>query len=144
MTPAQHLAMEVLAARHRLGEPFWTFQILHEPVLRELEEDDLVFVMHGIAEGSVRAGLTDKGKQLFLSADYVPPILRPPREAKDEYQICSAVIHHGPGHQSKTRCGLTSPHEIHEAVYGSLRQFAEWRGDAVTTGFFDEPPELEE
>lgn len=59
-------------------------------------------------------------------------------------ESCGAVIWHGPGHQSKTRCQETGPHDIHSAVYGSMRQFAEWRGEEVMTGFFDEPPKLEE
>jgi hypothetical protein len=53
---------------------------------------------------------------------------------------CSAIICHGPGHQSKTRCRLTGKHDIHETVYGSCRQFAQWRGDLVFSGYFDEPP----
>jgi len=76
VTPMQELAMEVLVARFRCGEAIWTFKSQHEPVLRQLEEDDLVFVMHGIVDGSVRAGLTDKGKGMFCANGYVPPILR--------------------------------------------------------------------
>ena len=55
---------------------------------------------------------------------------------------CEAVIFHGPGHQSRTRCHLTGLHEIHETYYGSYDQFACWRGDEAISGFFDEPPEL--
>lgn len=54
---------------------------------------------------------------------------------------CLAHIHHGPGHQSHTHCRIKGEHEVHEAVYGSMRQFAEWTGDEVFSGFFDEPPE---
>lgn len=68
---------------------------------------------------------------------------------------CKAVIHHGPGHQSRTHCRVKGPHEVHEAVYGSHRQFATWRTPAVPaqstvgpmdvfSGFFDEPPEYDE
>jgi hypothetical protein len=53
---------------------------------------------------------------------------------------CEAVIWHGPGHQSRTRCRVEGPHDIHEAVYGG-NSFAQWRGDEATTGVFDEPPE---
>lgn len=53
---------------------------------------------------------------------------------------CKAIIHHGPGHQSSTHCRLEGDHEIHEAIYGSFRQQATWRGDEVFSGFFDEPP----
>jgi hypothetical protein len=57
---------------------------------------------------------------------------------------CKAVIYHGPGHQSKTYCRKKGPHEIHEAIYGSQMQYAEWRGDEVFSGFFDEPPDLDD
>lgn len=53
---------------------------------------------------------------------------------------CPAVIHHGPGHQSSTRCQVDGPHTIHEASYGADRELARWTGDTATTGFFDEPP----
>jgi len=76
MTPTQELAMEVLVARKRLGEGVWTFKSYHERTLRELETKGLVYVMHGIVQGTLRAGLTDEGARLFMSSDYVPPILR--------------------------------------------------------------------
>lgn len=57
---------------------------------------------------------------------------------------CPAVLYHGPGHQSKTRCRRGNVvHKVHEAVYGSRNQFAEWAGPEATTGYFDEPPEVE-
>jgi len=61
-----------------------------------------------------------------------------------EHKPCEAFIWHGPGHQSKTRCQEKGVHDIHSAVYGSMRQYAEWRGHEAHTGFFNEPPELEE
>ena len=75
MTPMQDLAMEVLVARRRLGEAIWTFKSMHTKTLRELDEQDLVFVMRGVTEGTVRAGLTEEGARRFMSDDYVPPIL---------------------------------------------------------------------
>jgi hypothetical protein len=57
---------------------------------------------------------------------------------------CQARIYHGPGHQSTTRCRKEGPHEIHEAVYGSYRQFAEWRPLEMFSGFFDEAPEIDD
>ncbi len=54
---------------------------------------------------------------------------------------CNAKIHHGPGHQSITRCKLTNRgHKIHEAVYGSFDQYAQWKGLKAFSGYFDEPP----
>jgi hypothetical protein len=57
---------------------------------------------------------------------------------------CNAMIFHGPGHQSKTKCRLRGPHNVHETYYGRHEQFARWRGDKVFSGFFDEPPEFDE
>lgn len=57
---------------------------------------------------------------------------------------CTAVLWHGPGHQSKTLCQVRGPHEVHVAVYGSLRQEAHWRDEEAMTGFFDEPPQGED
>lgn len=54
---------------------------------------------------------------------------------------CSAVICHGPGHMSRTRCYLKHKHKIHETRYGSCDQLAQWKGDKVFSGFFDEPPD---
>ena len=62
--------------------------------------------------------------------------------ARKSEAACSAIICHGPGHQSNTRCRLTGKHNIHEAVYGSYRQLAQWRGDRVCSGYFDEPPSV--
>lgn len=79
--------------------------------------------------------------------------------ARDQLDHCYAFIHHGPGHQSKTRCRMREPHTVHVALYGD-NTYAEWtdgsyirqlesggyeipawvdKGTAMT-GFFDEPP----
>ncbi len=55
---------------------------------------------------------------------------------------CLATLHHGPGHQSKTLCRITGVHEIHEAVVGD--RSAWWKGDEVSSGYFDEFPCLDE
>lgn len=68
--------MEVLAARYRLGESIWTFRARHEKTLRALEQQGYVFVMHGIVDDTVRAGLTESGKARVISDSYVPPIVR--------------------------------------------------------------------
>ncbi len=55
--------------------------------------------------------------------------------------ICSAIICHGPGHQSKTKCYIRGEHEIHETRYGSCDQLARWKGSKVFSGYFDESPD---
>ena len=56
---------------------------------------------------------------------------------------CKAVLHHGPGHQSKTYCHRTGKHIVHECYYGYDKLLARWkRKKERCTGFFDEPPTL--
>ena len=56
--------------------------------------------------------------------------------------LCISVLHHGPGHQSKTFCSLTGEHDVHNAVYGCWNQEMSWKGDEAFTGYFDEPKEI--
>ena len=57
---------------------------------------------------------------------------------------CDAIIWHGPGHMSSTRCELTDKHNIHYASYGRYGQDAYWTGKETYSGFSDEPPKLPE
>jgi hypothetical protein len=75
LTPSEELALDLLAARFRLGETVWTFRARQAPVLRRLEARGLIFTMHGITDGTLRASLTDAGKAHELSEAYIPPIL---------------------------------------------------------------------
>ena len=75
MTPTQDLLLEVLAARIRMGERFWTFDKRHAKALNQLADKGLVNVMHGIVQGTVRAALTKKGMAEYLDENYVPPVL---------------------------------------------------------------------
>lgn len=52
---------------------------------------------------------------------------------------CSAVIYHGPGHQSKTPCDQKGAHEQHHAHPMGYDLY--WRGNEGMTGVFDESPE---
>lgn len=73
LPPTQYLVMEVLAARARTGEPYWTFPSNLAIPLRALEGHGLVIVMHGVTQGTIRARLTETGRSAVLSPDYVPP-----------------------------------------------------------------------
>ncbi len=55
---------------------------------------------------------------------------------------CGAVIWHGPGHQSYTRCQVKGKHKLHEAVYGPRKLLAEWYKSEAYTDPFDNPPYL--
>lgn len=56
---------------------------------------------------------------------------------------CKAIIYHGPGHQSSTRCHNTKKyHKIHEAYYGGYELFVQWKGQQAFTDYFDNPKPL--
>lgn len=74
LPPTQYLILEVLAARHRLGEAHWTFPVRVAASLRDLQAVGLISVMHGITEHTLRASLTDAGREHALSEGYVSPL----------------------------------------------------------------------
>jgi len=55
--------------------------------------------------------------------------------------LCCSILHHGPGHQSKTFCSRKGKHTVHSCVYGSYENFMEWNGKEAFTGYFDKPKE---
>jgi hypothetical protein len=73
-TPTQDLLLEVLIARHRLGEQLWTFSSGMKNQLEQLETLGWVRVIHGVVENSVRACLTERGKARWLSFNYKNPV----------------------------------------------------------------------
>jgi hypothetical protein len=73
LPPTQALVLEILAARHRLGETCWTFSTRHLTSLRALEKRGLVGLMHGIIPHTCRAYLTDAGRRAALSDTYESP-----------------------------------------------------------------------
>jgi len=79
VTAREELALEVLAARFRLGEKIWTFHSKHTGTLDDLERKGLVYTMHGIMSRTLRAGLTEEGQKALLSETYTPPMLAPPK-----------------------------------------------------------------
>jgi len=72
LAPTQQLVLEVLAARHRLGEPFWPFPRLHSAAVRSLVVRGLVDC-DSAATGDLRVSLTDLGCRTMLAPGYVPP-----------------------------------------------------------------------
>lgn len=62
-------------------------------------------------------------------------------EEEKMFEQCEAMIWHGPGHQSRTRCQRKGKHTVHKAIYGRYDQTACWEGDETYSGYFDEPPE---
>lgn len=81
-TPTQHLVLDVLAARYRLGEHMWTFPTSCKSAINFLTEQGLVGQMHGVIEHTLRAWLTEAGKAAVLSKTYVPPGV-----ARHQYEV---------------------------------------------------------
>lgn len=92
VTPTQNLLLEVLAARYRLGEHLWTFEARHAHQLEKLADLELVDVLSGVSEGTVRAMLTEKGREEVLSDSYTPP----QRHEKEEFAVESRSHAGGP------------------------------------------------
>lgn len=70
---------------------------------------------------------------------------------RQEEGLCTSVLWHGPGHQSRTFCEhrqgdhpVSRRRIVHEATYGSYDQRASWHGRKASSGYFDEPPCIEE
>jgi hypothetical protein len=71
LTPTEDLLIEVLIARHRLGEPFWPFERCHRKTLERLEAKGLVS-FQGAVTPHLRAELTAAGRERFMSRPYMP------------------------------------------------------------------------
>lgn len=76
MSPTEYLVGELLAARRRLGETWWTLRNDTKPAARKLERAGLVDLKSGIVQGTYQARLTPSGCVEFMSPTYVPPIVR--------------------------------------------------------------------
>lgn len=61
LPPTQYLVMEVLAARHRLGDNYWTFPSSCWSPIRALVNRGYVYHKDGITEHTERVWLTDEG-----------------------------------------------------------------------------------
>jgi hypothetical protein len=73
----QELVLEVLAARHRLGEQVWTMSRKQgvTKALTELQKLGLVNFDSGVVEDTWLASLTTKGREAVLSPRYRPPFM---------------------------------------------------------------------
>ncbi|WP_114906829.1 hypothetical protein [Ornithinimicrobium murale] len=74
-TPTEELVLELLAARHRLGESIWTLD-RNTTVTKSLESlsgKGLVWFKSGIVQDTYLARLTDAGRARQLDTEYTPP-----------------------------------------------------------------------
>ena len=82
--------LEVLAARHRLGESFWTFPRRHRRTAERLSARGLVWMDLGNVENTIRVGLTEEGLAEAISPDYLSPAERKWLQADPE-KVLDAV-----------------------------------------------------
>lgn len=95
LPPTEYLILEVLAARHRLGEQLWTFP--NQPRLvaaaHMLARRGLIGVKSGVAPASIQAWLTEGGRSATLSDSYEAPILSEvARIRADTWAAARAVV----------------------------------------------------
>jgi len=138
LPPTQYLVLEVLAARHRLGENLWPFRSTLAPALRRLEQLGLVWTMHGSVENTVRAGLTEAGRDAVLSSTYIPPVFRPSGTragAGREYGWQSDPVRQGPwsawttATRDDARSAVGDWHrDGYPAAREVVREVGPWRG----------------
>lgn len=78
LMPTEELLLELLAARHRLGEAFWHVHARPAVVraAKALEKLGFIGMQGGQVEKHFRAWLTDRGRELVMDEEYTPPILR--------------------------------------------------------------------
>jgi len=55
---------------------------------------------------------------------------------------CAAVIHHGPGHQTTSRCERTGSHAMHQNT--QTGRLLKWVGEIGYTDAFDQNPRNDE
>jgi hypothetical protein len=73
LPPMQYLMMEVLAARYRLGEIFWTFPRSYTTTARALQIRRLVTFEAGVVPDTIRVRITKGGLGMFLEDTYATP-----------------------------------------------------------------------
>lgn len=85
LPPVQYLIMEVLAARARLGEAYWTFPKRFTRDLEALSKLGLLWFKSGVAPKTYMAFLTDAGWAAAMSERYTSP-------NEDEVQLDGAEV----------------------------------------------------
>lgn len=93
LTAREDLVLEVLAARHRLGEALWAFESRHTATLNRLADKGLVTVVHGTVRSTVCASLTAEGEEYALHGDDTDPVSRRLGEQFGRYVALVESIH---------------------------------------------------
>lgn len=74
LPPVEYLVMDVLAARARLGETYWTFPSRLRPAMRSLASRGLLWWQPGNVPRTVKAFLTEEGRAAVLYEGYTDPV----------------------------------------------------------------------
>jgi hypothetical protein len=74
LPPTEYLVMDVLAARARLGEPYWTFPSRMRPTMRALADRGLLWWQRGSTPLTIWAFLTPEGRTAVLYDGYKSPV----------------------------------------------------------------------
>lgn len=79
LTPTEDLILEILVARHRLGEPFWPIKANSTTTraIQRLSDSGLVEYRSGPSAGYTQTSLTDEGRKMYASSTYKAP--NPPK-----------------------------------------------------------------
>lgn len=77
LTAAQDQMMDLLVARHRLGEPFWPIDNALRRTANELEGKGLITIIDGNVQGTFRAALSATARRMYMDkATYTSPLER--------------------------------------------------------------------
>jgi hypothetical protein len=123
LPPTQYLILDVLTARMRLGEQFWTFPDRLKPAARALEEAGLVWTRSGPAPHAFQVWPTAAFQTMVDASDYRTPTVA---DGQVREQIRTAV---GSYLLSCYGTGvLDSLRKAHKAgcVPGEIVRLAEW------------------
>ena len=74
VTAAQEIILEVLVARHRLGEPFWPVSTQLSRTYKTLRDKGYVEIIDGNVEGTDRLMLTRAARKKLMSETYTAPL----------------------------------------------------------------------
>lgn len=88
LPPTQQLILEVLVARHRLGEKLWPFPSRLQSAIGALDKAGLVWQANGVVPHTVRAGLTAEGVTALVHDGYVSPFAAPVERVR---RLCEAA-----------------------------------------------------
>lgn len=103
----QYLILDVLAARHRTGEPFWTFPARMRRALEALTAAGMVtFYPH---DSRLRAELTAAGRDEVFNQGFLTPDQRENAQLRDEIKRINATLAELLCQRAIAQAGLTSP-----------------------------------